>query len=118
MANLSHITRCGLPGIEWIPFGMRPCHFYTALTGSLRRYCRTLSRVCAATSACLWVTAPLLPAREAVQALRAACDDVDDAIQVGTLRLLVSARLKGLDLCSYTAFASRSRSALCQSENS
>jgi len=22
MANLSHITRCGLPGIEWVPFGM------------------------------------------------------------------------------------------------
>jgi hypothetical protein len=20
MANLSHITRCGLPGVEWVPF--------------------------------------------------------------------------------------------------
>jgi hypothetical protein len=30
MANLSHITRCGLPGIEWVPFGMHACHFYSS----------------------------------------------------------------------------------------
>ena len=47
---------------------------------------------------CLWVTVPLLPAREAVQALRATCDDVDDAIKAGALRILDSARLKGLDV--------------------
>jgi hypothetical protein len=28
MANLSHITRRGLPRIEWVPFGMHACHFY------------------------------------------------------------------------------------------
>jgi hypothetical protein len=30
MANLSHITRCCLPGIEWVPFGMHACHFYSS----------------------------------------------------------------------------------------
>ena len=59
MANLSHSTRCGLPGIEWVPFGSTLATFIAALTSSLRRWCRTLSR-----ERCLWVTAPLLPARE------------------------------------------------------
>jgi hypothetical protein len=30
MADLSHITRCGLAGIEWVPFGMHACHFYSS----------------------------------------------------------------------------------------
>jgi hypothetical protein len=51
MANLSQITRCGLPGIERAPFGMYACTFIAAVTSSLRRWCRTLSRGCAATSA-------------------------------------------------------------------
>jgi hypothetical protein len=81
MANLSHITRCGLPGIEWVPFGGTPATFIAALISSLRRpYAVAGLR---GNERCLWVTAPLLPAREAVQALRAACDDVDDAIQAG-----------------------------------
>jgi hypothetical protein len=69
---------------------------------------------------CLWVTAPPLPAREAVQASRAVYDDVDDAIQADALHILDSARLKGLDVVQlwldeeeraladgYTAFASQ-----------
>jgi DcmR-like sensory protein len=98
MANLSHITHCGLPGIEWIPFGMHACHFYSStdqLVAALVPF--AVAGLCS-NERCLWVTAPLLPAREAVQALRAACDDVDDAIQAGAPRILDSARLKGLDV--------------------
>jgi MEDS: MEthanogen/methylotroph, DcmR Sensory domain len=82
MANLSHITRCGLPGIEWVPFGMHACHFYSStdqLVAALVPYAVAGLR---GNERCLWVTAPLLPARGALQALRAACDDVDDAIHV------------------------------------
>jgi hypothetical protein len=82
MANLSHITRCDLPGIEWVPFGMHACHFYSStdqLVAALVPYAVAGLR---GNKRCLWVTAPLLPAREALQALRAACDDVDDAIHV------------------------------------
>jgi hypothetical protein len=89
MANLSHITRCGLPGIEWVPFGMHACHFYSStdqLVAALVPYAVAGLR---SNERCLWVTAPLLPAREA---------DVDDGIQAGALRILHSARLKGLDV--------------------
>jgi hypothetical protein len=98
MVNLSHITSCGLPGIEWVPFGRHACHFYSStdqLVAALVPYAVAGLR---SNDRCLWVTAPLLPAREAVQALRAACDDGDDAIQAGALRILDSARLKGLDV--------------------
>jgi hypothetical protein len=50
---------------------------------------------------CLWVTAPPLPARQAVKALRTAWDGVDDAIQTGALRILESAQLKGLDVVQF-----------------
>ncbi|HJY49168.1 MAG TPA: hypothetical protein VJ349_11125, partial [Stellaceae bacterium] len=29
MANLPHITRFGLPGIDRVPFGMHACHSYS-----------------------------------------------------------------------------------------
>jgi hypothetical protein len=30
MANLLHITHCGLPGIDRVPVGMHACHFYSS----------------------------------------------------------------------------------------
>src|SRR5258705_8927354 len=105
MANLSNITRCGLPGIEWVPFGMHACHFYSSsdqLAAALVPYAVAGLR---GNERCLWVTAPPLPARKAVKALRAAWDGADDAIQAGALRILdfdhwyaSAAGLKGLDV--------------------
>src|SRR2546429_7915979 len=72
MANLSHITRCGLPGIEWVPFGMHACHFYSStdqLVAALVPYAVAGLR---GNERCLWGNAPLLPARQAGPALRAA----------------------------------------------
>ena len=57
MANLSHITRCGLPGIEWVPFGMHACHFYSStdqLVAALVPYAVAGLR---SNDRCLWVTA-------------------------------------------------------------
>ena len=98
MANLSHITRCGLREIDQIPFGMHACHFHSSREHLVAALVPFVVAGMRGNERCLWVTAPLLPAREAVQALRAACDDVDDAIQAGALRILDSARLKGLDV--------------------
>jgi hypothetical protein len=107
MANLPHLTHCGLPGIDLVPFGMHACHFYDdrdQLVAALVPYFVAGLR---GNERCLWVTAPPLPAREAVQALRAAWHDdgVDDAIQSGALRILdfaqgyaIPARLKALDV--------------------
>jgi hypothetical protein len=105
MANLPHITRSGLPGIDRVPFGMHACHFYSnrdQLVAALVPY--FITGLCG-NERCLWVTAPPLPVREAVQALRAARSSVDDAIQVGALRILdfdqwyaSSAGLNALDM--------------------
>jgi hypothetical protein len=105
MANLSHITSCGLPGIDQVPFGMHACHFYRSsdqLVAALVPY--AVAGLCG-NERCLWVTAPPLPARKAVKALRAAWDGADDAIQAGALRILdfdhwyaSAAGLKGLDV--------------------
>jgi hypothetical protein len=105
MAKLSHITSCGLPGIDQVPFGMHACHFFSNrdhLVSVLVPYAIAGLR---GNERCLWVAAPPLPAREAVKALRAAWDGADDAIQEGALRILdfdhwyaSSAGLKGVDV--------------------
>jgi hypothetical protein len=105
MTDLPHITRFGLPGIDRVPFGMHACHFYSSraqLVAALVPYFVTGLR---ANERCLWVTAPPLPAREAVEALRDAWNGVDDAIQRGALRILDfnqwsadTTGLKGLDV--------------------
>lgn len=86
MADRSHITRFGLPGIDRIPFGMHACHLYSnrdELIGALVPYFLTgLS----GKERCLWVTAPPLPVREAYQALRT--HGVEEAIQDGSLLIL------------------------------
>lgn len=105
MKTLPHITRFGLPGIDRVPFGMHACHFYRTreqLVAALVPYFLTGLR---GKERCLWITAPPLPAGEALEALRAAWDGVDDALQAGALRVLDfdqwytnAAGLKGLDV--------------------
>jgi hypothetical protein len=105
MANLDHITSCGLPGIDQVPFGMHACHFFSnrdQLVAVLVPYVIAGLR---GNERCLWVTAPPLPAREAIRALRAAWDGTDDAVQAGALRFLdfdhryaSAAGLKGHDV--------------------
>lgn len=103
--SLPHITRLGLPGIDLVPFGFHACHFYgnrDQLVAALVPYFLAGLR---GNERCLWITAPPLPAHEAIGTLRATWDDVDDAIQAGALSILDfeqwytrSARLKGLDV--------------------
>jgi len=103
MKPLSHITHFGLPGIEHIPFGVHACHFYSNRDELVRALVPYFVAGVNANERCLWVTAPPLPAREAVQALCAS--GVEDAIQAGALRILdfddwyaSSVGLKGLDV--------------------
>jgi hypothetical protein len=98
MLNPPHITHCGVPGMDRIPFGMHVCHFYSnseQLAAVLVPYFIT---GLLAKERCLWLTAPPLLAREAMQALRAAWDGIDDAFQEDALRILDAVRLKGLDV--------------------
>ena len=103
--NLPIFTRSGLPGIDQVPVGMHACHFYAdrgELVAALVPYCIAGLR---GNERCLLVTAPPLPASEAIQELRAAWVGIDDAIQMGALRVLdfdqwyaSSGGLKGLEV--------------------
>jgi two-component system, sensor histidine kinase PdtaS len=105
VGNLPLFTQCGLRGIDRVPYGMHACHFYSdrdQLIAALVPYFVAGLR---ADERCLWVTAPPLSSREAIQALRAALDGADDAIQAGALRILdfehwyaSSGKLKELDV--------------------
>jgi two-component system, sensor histidine kinase PdtaS len=104
----AHFTRCGLPGIDRVPYGMHACHFYSDrddLVAALAPYFVAGLR---ANERCIWITAPPLPAHEAVQALRAVWDSADNALQTGALRVLdfdhwyaSSAGLAGLDVLRF-----------------
>jgi hypothetical protein len=105
MTNLSHITRCGLREIDQIPFGMHACHFHSSREHLVAALVPFVVAGLRGNERCLWVTAPPLPARGAVSALRAAWDGADDAAQAGALRVLdfghwyaSQAGLKGLDV--------------------
>ena len=93
MPDVACFTHCGLPGIDHVPYGMHVCHFYSVraqLVAALVPYVVAGLR---ANERRLWVTAPPLPAGEAVQAPPAAWDGPDEAIQAGgfapRLRLMV-----------------------------
>ena len=105
MTSLPNITRLGLPGIDRVPFGFHACHFYSnrdQLIAALVPYFVAGLRK---RERCLWITAPPLPARHAIEVLRFAWNGVDKAIEVGALRILdfdqwytSSAGLKGKDV--------------------
>lgn len=83
-----NFTQSGLPGIDRVPFGTHACHFYPdrdQLADVLVPYTIAGLR---GNERCLWITALPLRAREAVEALRAAWDGTDDAIQAGALQIL------------------------------
>jgi hypothetical protein len=85
--KLSPFTHFGLPGIDRVPVGMHACHFYgnrDQLVAALVPY---FAAGLANNERCLWITAPPLPAGEAVAALRQASDRVDEAILSGALRV-------------------------------
>jgi hypothetical protein len=87
-AGLPHFTQSGLPGIELIPYGMHICQFYRdrdELAAALVPY---FVAGLSGKERCLWITAPPLPAADALQAIRAAWIDTDEAVRTGALRIL------------------------------
>ena len=105
MTAHAHLTDCGLPGIEQVPYGMHACHFYrdaTELLDALVPYFRAGLR---RNERCLWISAPPLPAKEAASAIQAAWEGAHEALESGALRIFdfdqwyaSAAHLKGLDV--------------------
>jgi len=101
----SHFTQSGLYGIDRVPYGMHACHVYSDRNELIAAVIPYLVAGLRANERCLWIAAPPLPASEAVQALRAAWQGCDEALETGALRILdfdqwyaTSSHLKGLDV--------------------
>lgn len=104
-AKLPNLTRCGLPGIDLVPFGMHACHLYRDRDELVATLAPFFAEGLRANERCLWITAPPLPAGEAVQALGLVYDRVDEAVARGALRVIDfdawyarSCGLKGLEV--------------------
>jgi len=69
---------------------MHACHFYDDSDQLIAAMVPYILAGLRGKERCLWVAAPPLPGREAIQALRAAWDGTDDALQDGALRILAS----------------------------
>lgn len=90
-----HFTHCGLPGVGLIPFGMHACHVYADREQLLAALVPYFAAGLAGNERCLWITAPPLPASEAVEALRAAYAGADEAIEADALRVVDLAEWRG-----------------------
>lgn len=82
------ITQCGLPGIDAIPYGLHACHFYRDRDHLMEALVPYFVAGLRNHERCLWITAPPLPATEALAVLEMAWGDVRDAIAQGALRIL------------------------------
>jgi hypothetical protein len=105
MSAQQHITECGLPGINRIPYGLHACHFYPGREQLLEALVPYFIAGLQAGERCIWIAAPPLPAEEARRELRAAWPGADEAIARGAIRILDfdswysnAAGLKGTDV--------------------
>jgi len=88
MANESHLTDCGLPGITKIPYGLHACHFYPSRAELVDALVPYFLAGLYNLEKCLWIAAPPLPAAEALTALQRPWRGVDRAIARGALRIV------------------------------
>lgn len=88
MSEHSHLTECGLPGINRIPYGLHACHFYPRREQLIEALVPYFLAGLRAGERCIWVAAPPLPAEEAERELRAAWAGAGEALARGAVRIL------------------------------
>lgn len=105
MSEHSHLTECGLAGINRIPYGLHACHFYPDREQLVEALVPFFLAGLRAGELCIWVAAPPLPADEAERELRAAWSGAAEAIAKRAVRILDfdrwyanAAGLKGADV--------------------
>jgi MEDS: MEthanogen/methylotroph, DcmR Sensory domain len=88
MSSSPHFTKCGLPGINGIPYGIHMCHFYESagdLAAALVPYFAAGLRN---NERCTWIAAEPLGAVLAKIAAQNAGLDVETEIRKGSLKIL------------------------------
>lgn len=88
MSEHSHLTECGLPGINRIPYGLHACHFYPGREQLIEALVPYFLAGLRAGERCIWVAAPPLPAEEAERELRAVWAGAGEALARGAVRIL------------------------------
>jgi hypothetical protein len=108
MAALSTLTECGLPGITPIPYGLHACHFYRDRDQLMQALIPYFLAGVRHNERCLWVTAPPLPAKDAIWAVHIVGGHLHDALREGALRILDfdqwyagASGLKGCDVVQF-----------------
>jgi hypothetical protein len=85
---ISHLTKCGIPGINRVPFGIHVCHFYRSrqdLVDALVPYFVAGLRN---NESCLWITASPFSTDDAKAALVGVLTGADAMIGKGQMRIL------------------------------
>lgn len=66
---LASLTKCGIPGVGTIPFGLHLCHFFDSRQDFVDCLVHYFRAGLENNERCLWITAPPFPAPEAVEDL-------------------------------------------------
>jgi two-component system, sensor histidine kinase PdtaS len=84
----SHLSDAGIPGVGRIPYGLHFCHFYHQKQDLIDSLVPFFKAGLENEERCIWVTAPPLPADEALTALTLAFPQAKEAVQAGTIRIM------------------------------
>lgn len=85
---LSRLSDAGIPGVGPIPYGLHLCHFYHQKQDLIDSLVPFFKAGLENQERCIWVTAPPLPADEALASLTQAFPQAPEAVKAGTLRIL------------------------------
>lgn len=86
-ATQANLTRCGLPGVGPIPYGIHMCHFYRQRQDLVDALVPFFLAGLHNNERCIWITAGPLYVAEARLELQKAGVDVDAAIRSGALTI-------------------------------
>lgn len=83
----STFTRCGLPGIEQIPYGIHMCHFYPEHAALVAAVVPFVAAGLERHECCFWLTPQSFEGSDARRQLEQTGVDVDAAVHSGALHL-------------------------------
>lgn len=86
--ELKPVTDSGLAGVGSIPFGLHLCSFYMDKRDLIDLLIPFFKSGLENRERCVWITAPPLPASEALTELRKVVPHVEDRIRKGDLRVV------------------------------
>src|SRR3954469_17829711 len=88
MGSTAHITECGIPGINSVPFGVHLCHFYAGRQDLVEALVPYFQAGLRNNERCIWLTAAPLGTADAKAAMMKAVPGLEAILERGALRIL------------------------------